>query len=83
MHTLLRSPNLQFNGNYAAWANTLHPDEYEAVTNKLKLAVLNNEDFHAEFQIVLPSGQVRFINADGRIYGNRMIGVGTISPNGF
>ncbi len=75
MHTLFEIPKSQFNGNYAAWANTLHPDEYEAVTNKLKLAVLNNEEFHAEFQIVLPSGQIRYINADGRIYGNRMIGV--------
>jgi len=75
MHTLFEIPKSQFKGDYATWANTLHPDEYERVTNKLKLALLNNEEFHAEFQIVLPSGQTRYLNADGRIYGNRMIGV--------
>ncbi|WP_252949126.1 diguanylate cyclase domain-containing protein [Pseudoalteromonas shioyasakiensis] len=75
MHTLFEIPKSEFKGDYSAWANSLHPDEYEDVTNKLKLAILNGEEFHAEFQIVLPSGKTRYINADGRIYGNRMIGV--------
>ncbi|WP_462176537.1 diguanylate cyclase domain-containing protein [Pseudoalteromonas gelatinilytica] len=75
MHTLFEIPKSEFKGDYSAWANSLHPDEYEDVTNKLKLAILNGEEFHAEFQIVLPSGKTRYINADGRIYGNSMIGV--------
>jgi len=75
MHTLFEIPKTSFKGNYSTWASTLHPDDYEDVTNKLKLSILNNEEFHAEFRIVLSSGRTRYINADGRIYGKRMIGV--------
>ncbi|MBE0378007.1 diguanylate cyclase domain-containing protein [Pseudoalteromonas prydzensis] len=64
-----------FNGNYSVWENSIHPDDYDEVIKNLKSAVANQDEFHAEFQIILPSGETRYLNADGRIYGNSMVGI--------
>lgn len=65
----------QFTGDYSSWASTVHPDDYGEVVDKLEVAVENNEEFHAEFRVVLKSGGIRHIHGDGRIYGNKMIGI--------
>lgn len=64
-----------FSGSYEDWANTLHPDDAKTVFANLKKALLNNEEFHAEFRIILADGQIRYLNADGHIYGDKIIGI--------
>ena len=64
-----------FNGNYCVWENSIHPDDFDDVISKLTTAVSNKEEFHAEFKITLPSGETRYLNADGQIYGNKMVGI--------
>ena len=75
MFKLYGVPKGKFTGDYSSWASTVHPDDYSEVVDKLEEAVSNNDEFHAEFRVVLNSGNIRHIHGDGRIYGNKMIGI--------
>ncbi|CAI89521.1 diguanylate cyclase domain-containing protein [Pseudoalteromonas translucida] len=75
MHTLYGIKKGTFSCNYAQWSKTIHPDDYDDVTNRLAKAIATNEKFHAEFKIILPCGATRYINADGRVYGDSIVGI--------
>ncbi|CAM4019498.1 MULTISPECIES: diguanylate cyclase domain-containing protein [Pseudoalteromonas] len=64
-----------FTSNYTEWEKRVHPDDFKNVIKNLKSAVANKGEFHAEFQIMLPSGETRYLNADGQIYGDCMVGI--------
>ena len=65
----------QFNGEYGDWAKLLYKDDYDIVVEALQECVANRKDFHQEFRINRPDGQIRYIKGDGRFYGNKMIGI--------
>jgi diguanylate cyclase (GGDEF)-like protein/PAS domain S-box-containing protein len=75
MHTLYGIKKSTFSSNYAQWSKTIHPDDYDNVTNSLTKAIATNEKFHAQFKIILPCGTIRYINADGRVYGDSIVGI--------
>ncbi len=64
-----------FSGNYSSWSKVIHPGDYEAISTNLTRAIMCQEDFHAEFRVILPNGEVRYLNADGRVYGDKLIGI--------
>lgn len=71
----------EFGGAIEDWEKTLHPDDKPVEISKFQDALAGNGDYHSEFRIVRPDGQVRRIEAhsivqrgpDGRP--RRMIGV--------
>ncbi len=74
MHKLYELDENQFVAKYSTWEDAIHPDDRDSVAAKLAAAIAQKSNFHAEFKVVLPSGDIRFLNADGRVYGERIIG---------
>ncbi|MEA5463803.1 PAS domain-containing sensor histidine kinase [Leptothoe sp. PORK10 BA2] len=70
-----------FGGAYEAWKQGVHPDDIEAADADIQAAIAGEKDFHTEFRVVWPNGQVRFIEAHATTLRNeagkaqRMIGV--------
>lgn len=66
---------------YPDWAQRVHPDELAALEAELQTALAQHRDFDAEHRIVLPTGEVRWVDVFGRgeYDGNgtavRMVGV--------
>lgn len=55
-----------FGGTIEAFDAALHPDDRERVTSALQHAIETCGPYAAEYRVVLPSGQVRWIGARGR-----------------
>ncbi|MBX3026483.1 PAS domain-containing protein [bacterium] len=55
-----------FAGDFAAFARLLHPDDAERVTDAIQGAVAARSSFQAEFRIVRPDGEVRWLHNLGR-----------------
>jgi PAS domain S-box-containing protein len=66
---------------YSLWATSLHVEDRERAEREINQALCDNANFDSEFRIVLPSGEIRHINAaakiqtDGAGVAIRMIGV--------
>ncbi len=71
----------QFGGAYTAWQQSLHPDDASRAEAELQKAMAGEGEFHPEFRVVWPDGQVRFIQAHAIVVRDqsgtpqRMIGV--------
>ncbi|MBC8319291.1 MAG: PAS domain S-box protein [Bacteroidetes bacterium] len=52
-----------FGGAYEAWEKGLHPDDLITARTELQDAIAGKKDFHTQFRVVWPGGQVRFIEA--------------------
>ncbi len=75
-----RPPNSAENA-YALWKRAVHPDDLPRILDRADQAAASKDDFNARFRIVLPSGEVRHVEAhamvarsadDGR---GRLIGI--------
>ncbi|MEM8808281.1 MAG: PAS domain-containing protein [Cyanobacteria bacterium P01_G01_bin.38] len=70
-----------FGGAYEAWKRGVHPDERKRADGEIQAAITGEKDFHTEFRVVWPDGQIRFIEAhaitlrDNTGKAQRMIGV--------
>ncbi|MEM9165030.1 MAG: PAS domain-containing protein, partial [Cyanobacteria bacterium P01_F01_bin.4] len=70
-----------FGGAYEAWKRGVHPDDMPTADAEIQAAITGEKDFHTEFRVVWPDGQVRFIEAhaitlrDETGKAQRMIGV--------
>ncbi len=68
--------------SYDRWIERIHPKDVDQVEQQLSGSLANQTDFAAEYRILLPDGQIRWLLDKGRgIYGPtgqllRMIGVG-------
>lgn len=66
---------------YETWEQRLHPEDRSLVLAEVEAALGGQKDFYPEFRILLPNGQMRFIEAHARVLRNaagvaqRMIGV--------
>lgn len=56
-----------FSGAYEAWSKGIHPDDLERVNQEVQDAIARRKEFHTNFRIVLPSGQLRIIEAHARV----------------
>ena len=52
---------------YALWLNSLHPNDRDRCMEGLALALRGDQDFSAEFRIVRPDGEIRYITAAARV----------------
>ncbi|EDX82904.1 PAS fold family [Synechococcus sp. PCC 7335] len=70
-----------FGGAYEAWQQGVHPEDLPAAHTNLQAALAGERDFHPEFRVVWPDGQVRYIEAHAIVLrddsgkAQRMIGV--------
>jgi PAS domain S-box-containing protein len=81
MYTLYGIKPDDFTGAYDAWQKGLHPQDREKAEADIAAALQGSEDFHTQFRVVWPSGEVRHIEAHGLIQRapdgspSRMVGV--------
>ncbi|MGK7887935.1 MAG: PAS domain-containing protein, partial [Leptolyngbyaceae cyanobacterium] len=72
-------PN-QFDGAYETWRHCLHPEDLSRAHDETQAAIAGKQDFHTEFRVVWPSGEIRHIEAHAIVLRNddgtaqRMIG---------
>ncbi|MBE9066642.1 PAS domain-containing protein, partial [Leptolyngbya cf. ectocarpi LEGE 11479] len=70
-----------FGGAYEAWKQGVYPDDLPAAHADIQAAIAGEREFHPEFRVLWPDGQVRFIEAhaitlrDETGKAQRMIGV--------
>jgi PAS domain S-box-containing protein len=65
-HELFGLPPGAFPGTYAAFLDLVHPDDRPPVQAAAVLATASRGQFHAEFRVRRPDGQVRWMEATGR-----------------
>ncbi len=51
--------------NFESWRNALHPGDRWEAEKRIQMAIANRTPLTSEYRIVLPSGEVRWINALG------------------
>lgn len=56
-----------FAGTYEAFLALIHPDDRDMVKQTIQRAVVENIDPRTEFRLLWPSGEVRWMNAQGRL----------------
>jgi len=70
-----------FPGGLEAWERRLHPEDKNAASADSQAALRGERDYHSEFRILLPDGNIRHVSADGLVQRNaegravRMIGL--------
>ncbi len=70
-----------FHGAYEAWLAGLHPDDRASSDEASRIARETGADYGTEFRVVWPSGEVRWLEAHGRVFSDaagravRMLGV--------
>lgn len=52
--------------SFEAWDNALHPEDMEIAHKRIETAIEEHNLLNSEYRIVLPDGQVRWINALGK-----------------
>lgn len=71
----------EVNPSVAAWQQRVHPDDWHAVAAQLNQTLDEGEEYHAEYRVCWPDGQVRWhlargrflLSADGRA--DRLLGI--------
>ena len=56
-----------FSGDYSSWLARIHPDDLERVKFEGNEAMAGRKNYETQFRIVLPNGEVRHIEAAGRV----------------
>jgi PAS domain S-box-containing protein len=51
--------------SFDLWRNTMHPEDAQLAENQVKQAIKNRMPLANEYRVVLPDGQIRWINALG------------------
>jgi PAS domain S-box-containing protein len=54
------------------WRALVHPDDVDEVFDKLRAAVVGDGDYEDEYRVRHPGGQIRWINAKGRVFFNSL-----------
>lgn len=76
-------PAEQFEGKLTTWIKTVHPEDVPAVRARIRDALKNKEEYYAEFRVIRPNGEIRWICSHGRVLEDkqgkpaRMIGITT------
>jgi PAS domain S-box-containing protein len=51
--------------SFESWESVLHPDDRAGAKNRIETAIQSHTPLSSEYRVVLPSGEVRWINALG------------------
>jgi len=54
--------------SWNAWMERVHPENREAIERQWKAAISERQEYHFDYQILLPDGNVRWVEANGRFY---------------
>ncbi|MBP0004696.1 MAG: PAS domain S-box protein [Cyanobacteria bacterium SBC] len=65
MYELYQVAPAEFEGVYEDWQRQIAPEDSPAVERQFQASISENREFHVEFRIVWPDGQLRFIEAYG------------------
>jgi PAS domain S-box-containing protein len=66
---------------YQEWADRVHPDDLEQVAGLIQCSLEAKIDYHCEYRLLLPTGEIRWASGSGRGYYDaegkpvRMVGV--------
>jgi PAS domain S-box-containing protein len=52
--------------SFESWHTALHPDDREIASNRMDRALKQHSDLNIDFRVILPGGQIRWINAIGK-----------------
>lgn len=63
MYELYGIKEENFEGAYEAWKKGVHPDDIESSDKEVQDAIAGEKEFHTQFRVVWPDGQIRFIEA--------------------
>jgi len=75
----VREPD--YANSFAAWQKLLHPDDRDRVVADMLNTLAGAKDYHTEFRVVWPNGEVHYLEAHGLVIraedgsATRMIGV--------
>lgn len=58
----------EFPATYAAFLETIHPDDRDNVTAAVDDAVRNKSQYSINHRIVLPDGEIRIVHEEGKVY---------------
>ncbi len=67
MHRLYGLETGEFKGRYETWQSQVHPDDLPAVELEVQAALTGERDYHTEFRIIWPDGQIRYMEAHGMV----------------
>ncbi|MEO5860180.1 MAG: PAS domain S-box protein, partial [Pyrinomonadaceae bacterium] len=67
MYELYGNHGEGFNGASQTWNLNLHPDDIERVYAEFAAAIEGPKDFHSEFRVVWPSGELRHLESSAKI----------------
>jgi PAS domain-containing protein len=65
MYLLYGIPEQEFSGAYGAWRDGVHPQDQPRCDSEIAAALAGEKDFHTEFRVVWPNGELRDIEAHG------------------
>lgn len=68
MYELYGIREQDFGGAYDAWQKGLHPDDLQRAEAEIAAALGGLREFHTEFRVVWPDGQVRHIEGHGVVH---------------
>lgn len=63
MCSIFGAQRSQLSGTYADWASRVHPDDLPVASREVQAAIDGAQGFNTQFRIVLPSGEIRMIEA--------------------
>ncbi|VUD59627.1 Signal transduction histidine-protein kinase BarA [Thalassocella blandensis] len=72
MYELYGVTRASFSGNNENWLAMVHPDDVQHAKDDLQKALKNFSDFSSSFRILRPDGQVRYIEAFGKLQRDEM-----------
>ena len=77
--SLYRRPAESFAGDAVAAMTQTHPDDAARVAADLRAALASRSEFQAEFRVLLPDGQVRWLSSVGHVAhsGTMLLGITT------
>ena len=56
-----------FGGDFAAFKRDIHPDDFKKVLTSIQASIDNKSDYHVEYRIIKPDGNICWIEARGKL----------------
>ena len=66
---------MSFTGELNDFTSCLHPEDVTKTLEAVEDAAFKKNDLHLQFRIIHKNGDIKYIRADGKVYGDRMIGI--------